>query len=68
MLQDITSSDPVDQGDEDIWETADGTTERSISSPPASEDIVPEEAKNRMALWKCRRQSKKEKALLQLRL
>jgi hypothetical protein len=27
-----------------------------------------EEAKNRTALWKCKRQSKKEKALLQLRL
>jgi hypothetical protein len=44
MLQDIPSSDPVDQGDEDVWETAGATSERSISPPPATEDIVPEEA------------------------
>jgi hypothetical protein len=44
MLQDIPSSDPVDQGDEDVWETVGATAERSISPPPATKDIVPEEA------------------------
>jgi hypothetical protein len=41
LLQDIPSSDPVDQGDEDIWEMVGAAAERSISQPPATEEVVP---------------------------
>jgi hypothetical protein len=41
MLQDNPSSDPVDQGDEDVWETLGATAERSVSPPPATEEAVP---------------------------
>jgi hypothetical protein len=44
MLQDIPSPDPVDQGDEDVWETVGPTTERSMSTPPSTEEDVPEGA------------------------
>jgi hypothetical protein len=43
-LQDIPSLDPVDQGDEDVWEMVGVTTERNISPPPVTEDVVPEGA------------------------
>jgi hypothetical protein len=44
LLQDIPSSDPVDQGDEDIWEMVGAAAERSISLPPATEEVVPRAA------------------------
>jgi hypothetical protein len=41
LLQDIPSSDPVDQGgDEDVWETVGATAERSSSPPPTTEEVV----------------------------
>jgi hypothetical protein len=41
LLQDIPSSDPVDQGDEDVCETVGATAERSVSLPPATEETIP---------------------------
>jgi hypothetical protein len=43
-LQDIPSSDPTDQGDEDVWEMVGATAERETSLPPVAEDVVPKEA------------------------
>jgi hypothetical protein len=41
LLKDIPSSDPVDQGDQDIWETVGAAAERSISPPTTTEEAVP---------------------------
>jgi hypothetical protein len=42
--QDIPSSDPAYQGDEDNWDTVGGATERSLSPAPTIEEVVPESA------------------------
>jgi hypothetical protein len=42
--QEIPSSDPVDQGGEDDWDTVGGATERSLSPAPIVEEVVPESA------------------------
>jgi hypothetical protein len=42
LLQDIPSSDPVDQDEGDVWETVGVMDERSTSLALAAEDIVPE--------------------------
>jgi hypothetical protein len=42
VLQDIPSSDPVGQGDEDLWEMVGAATERCVSLLPATEEAVPE--------------------------
>jgi hypothetical protein len=52
MLQDIPSSDPVDQGDEDVWETVGAAAERNISPPPATENVVPKEAQEQANIMK----------------
>jgi hypothetical protein len=44
VSQDIPSSDPADQGDEEEWDTVGGTTERSLSPAPAFEEVVPKSA------------------------
>jgi predicted secreted protein len=44
LSQDIPSSDPADQGDEEDWDTVGGATERSLSPAPAVEEVVPEPA------------------------
>jgi hypothetical protein len=44
LPQDIPSPDPVDQGDEEDWDTVGGTTERSLSPAPAIEEVVPKPA------------------------
>jgi hypothetical protein len=41
LLQDIPSSNPIDQGGEDIWETVGAAAKRSINPPPATEEVVP---------------------------
>jgi hypothetical protein len=43
-LQDIPSSDPIDHGDEDVWESVGATAERIITPPLATEEAVPEAA------------------------
>jgi hypothetical protein len=42
--QEIPSSDPVDQGGEDDWDTVGGATERSLSPAPIVEEVMPESA------------------------
>jgi hypothetical protein len=42
--QEIPSSDPVDQGGEDDWDTVGGATERSHSPAPTMEEVMPESA------------------------
>jgi hypothetical protein len=42
--QEIPSSDPADQGEEDDWDTIGGATERSRSPAPTIEEIVPQMA------------------------
>jgi hypothetical protein len=44
LSQDIPSSDPVDQGDEETWDTVGGATEKSLSPAPTIEEVVPESA------------------------
>jgi hypothetical protein len=39
-LQEIPSSDPVDQGEGDDWDTVGGLTERSRSPAPTVEELV----------------------------
>jgi hypothetical protein len=41
LSQDIPSSDPADQGDEENWDTVGGATERSLSPTPTIEEAVP---------------------------
>jgi hypothetical protein len=43
-LQEIPSSDPVDQGEEDDWDTVGRATERSLSPSPTIVEVVPESA------------------------
>jgi hypothetical protein len=43
-LQEIPSSDPVGQGEEDDWDTVGGATKRSISPAPTIVEVVPESA------------------------
>jgi hypothetical protein len=42
LSQDIPPSDPVDQGEEETWDTVRGATERSINTAPSTEVVVPE--------------------------
>jgi hypothetical protein len=42
LSQDIPSSDPVDQGEGDNWDTVGGATERSFSLAPTVEEVMPE--------------------------
>jgi hypothetical protein len=42
--QEIPSSDPVDHGGEDDWDTVGGATERSLSPAPTVEEVVSESA------------------------
>jgi hypothetical protein len=42
-LQEIPSSNPVDQGEEDDWDTVSGATKRSLRAPTVVE-VVPESA------------------------
>jgi hypothetical protein len=53
-LQDITSSEPVDQGDEDVWETVGAAAERDISLPPATEEVVPRAAQQETSAMESR--------------
>jgi hypothetical protein len=41
LSQDIPSSDPVDQGEEETWDTVGAAAERSISPPPTTREVVP---------------------------
>jgi hypothetical protein len=41
LSQDIPSSDPADQGEEDNWDTVGEATERSLSPAPTVEEIMP---------------------------
>jgi hypothetical protein len=41
LLQDIPSSDPMDQGEEGTWDTMGAATERSTSPPPTTREVVP---------------------------
>jgi hypothetical protein len=43
-LREIPSSDTVDLGEEDDWDTVGGATERSRSLAPTMEEVVPESA------------------------
>jgi hypothetical protein len=40
LSQNIPSSDPVDQGDEETWDMVGGATERSLSPAPTVEEVV----------------------------
>jgi hypothetical protein len=44
LSQEIPSSNPVDQGAEDNWDTVGGATEKSRSPTLTVEEIVPESA------------------------
>jgi hypothetical protein len=44
QLQEIPSSDPIDLGEEDNWDTVGGATERSRNPAPTVEEIVPKSA------------------------
>jgi hypothetical protein len=43
-VTDIPSSDPVDHGEEETWDTVGGATERSIGPPPTTREVMPESA------------------------
>jgi hypothetical protein len=53
-LQDIPSSDPVDQCDKDIWETMGAGDERSVSRPPTTEEGVPVAAQQETGIMESR--------------
>jgi hypothetical protein len=42
--QEIPLSDPANQGEEDVWDTVGGATERSHSPAPTIEETVPQMA------------------------
>jgi hypothetical protein len=42
MSQDISLSDPADQGEEETWDTVGGATEWSVSPAPTTRVVVPE--------------------------
>jgi hypothetical protein len=42
LSQDIPPSNPVEQGEEENWDTVGGATERSLSPAPTIEATVPE--------------------------
>jgi hypothetical protein len=44
LSQEIPSSDPTDQGEEDDWDTVGGATERSLSPAPTVQETVPQMA------------------------
>jgi hypothetical protein len=44
LSQEIPSSDPADQGEEDDWDTVGRLTERSLSPAPTIEETVPQMA------------------------
>jgi hypothetical protein len=44
LSQDIPSSDPAYQGDEEDWDTVGGVTEMSLSPTPAIKEVVPKSA------------------------
>jgi hypothetical protein len=44
LSQDIPSSDPAYQGEEDNWDTVGGATERNLSPAPTAEETVPKTA------------------------
>jgi hypothetical protein len=44
LSQDIPLSEPVDQGEEETWDTVGGATERSHSLAPTTEATVPQAA------------------------
>jgi hypothetical protein len=41
LSQNIPSSDPVDQGEEETWDTVGAAAERSASPPPTTGEVVP---------------------------
>jgi hypothetical protein len=57
LSQDIPSSDPVDQGGEENWDTVGGATERSLSLAPAVEEVMPETAQQATDVGKPRASS-----------
>jgi hypothetical protein len=44
VSHDIPSSDPVDHGEEETWDTVGGAAKRSISPPPTTREVMPESA------------------------
>jgi hypothetical protein len=44
LPQDIPPSDPVDQGEEETWDTVGGVAERNTSPPPTTGVVVSESA------------------------
>jgi hypothetical protein len=41
LSQDIPPSDPVDQDEEETWDTVGAAAERSVSPPPTTGEVVP---------------------------
>jgi hypothetical protein len=41
LSQDIPTSDPVDQGEDETWDIVGAVAERSISLPPTTGEVVP---------------------------
>jgi hypothetical protein len=61
VLQDIPSSDPTDQGEEDNWDTVGGATERRLSPAPIVEETVPEMAQQMSVTVKPRASAEERK-------
>jgi hypothetical protein len=59
LSQDIPSSDPVDQVEEDNWDTVGGATERSLNPAPTVEETVPEMAQQATVTAELRAPEKK---------
>jgi hypothetical protein len=41
LSKDIPPSDPVDQDEEETWDTVGAAVERSVSPPPTTREVVP---------------------------
>jgi hypothetical protein len=48
LWQDIPPSDPVDQDEEETWDTVGATAERSVSLPPTTGEVVPGSAQQQV--------------------
>jgi hypothetical protein len=44
LSQDIPPSDPIDQDEEETWDTVGAAVERNVSPSPATGEAVPESA------------------------
>jgi predicted RNA-binding protein with PUA-like domain len=67
LCQDIPSSNPADQRDEDVWETIGVTEERNTSPPLPLKMLRLRRHNSKLASWSRRCRLKKYRTLLLLR-